>query len=80
VIPRLRQAPRIARNYRDRIGPYSALVERINGGRTTGTAPRGPVIVGLRPAGDPIDILERRKDVLIAGAQRGHQAVVDAFE
>jgi predicted patatin/cPLA2 family phospholipase len=81
VIPRLkRTAPLIARSYQDRISPYSALVERINGGRGTGTAAQGPVIVGLRPTGGTIDILERRRDVLIRGAERGHQAVMDAFK
>lgn len=81
VIPRLKHtAPRIARSYQDRIGPYSALVERINASSRTGTVPRGPIIMGVRPTGHTIAILERRRHLLISGAERGHRAVMDAFK
>jgi predicted patatin/cPLA2 family phospholipase len=80
VIPRLgRVAPLIARKYRHRIEPYSALVERITKAGHAGPSRSGPVIIGLRPAGRAIDILERRKYVLISGAEQGRRAVLDAF-
>jgi predicted patatin/cPLA2 family phospholipase len=81
VIPRLRRAPRIAQSYRDRIGPYSALVERIVSfpSSKAGTPRPGPNIAGLYPTGGTIGILERRREVLVAGAERGHRAVMDAF-
>jgi predicted patatin/cPLA2 family phospholipase len=80
VIPQLRRlSPRLAQSYHDRIGPYIGLVERIRAG-TDGMGGSGPMILGVRPAGDTIGRLERRRDVLVAGAERGRQAVMDAFK
>jgi predicted patatin/cPLA2 family phospholipase len=80
VLPRLARMSRLlAHKYRDRIGPYSALVERINASGRAGTTPGEPAIAGLRPAGDVISILERRQEVLVAGAEQGYRAVMHAF-
>ena len=80
VLPRLKRlSPLLARKYRDRIGPYSALVERINASGRSAAPAGAPAVTGLRPAGDTISILERRKDVLVAGAEQGYRAVMQAF-
>jgi predicted patatin/cPLA2 family phospholipase len=80
VLPRLKyMSPLLARKYRDRIGPYSALVERINASGRIATPAGAPAVTGLRPSGDTISILERRKEVLVAGSEQGYRAVMDAF-
>ena len=77
VGPRLRRlSPALADRYLSRAEPYAALARAIDAG--TGPLGRSQVL-GVRVAGLRISKLERRRDTLIAAAERGQQAVVAAF-
>ena len=78
VLPRLRRlSPILAKMYVDRGAPYRELVRNIDAGG--GPASRA-VVRGIRPHGAGISKLERRRDVLMDGADRGFAAVVEAFQ
>lgn len=77
VLPRLRRlSPSLAARYVDRGAPYMRLLETI----AAGTGPEGRArVLGLRPAPPVVAKLERQRDRLEAGAQRGFDAVMTAF-
>src|SRR5579864_7415927 len=77
VLPRLRaMSPALAESYRHRFGRYRAILDNLR----TGRGPAGRAItVTVRPTGPPISKLERRADVLTAGAEGGRQAVLALF-
>jgi len=78
VGPRLRRvSPALALRYLDRAGPYSALVRAIEDG--SGILGRAQV-TGIRVDDLHISKLERRREVLLAGARRGAEAVIAAFQ
>lgn len=77
VEPRLRRlSPDLATRYLGRNEPYAALAEQM--ARGTGPAGRAAVLP-LRVPDLHISRLERRPDVLKAGAHRGRQVVIDAL-
>ena len=76
VGPRLRRvSPALAERYLSRAEPYSALVRTIDAGR--GPLGRARVLAVRTDA--RIGKLERRPDVLEAGARRGYDAVMRMF-
>lgn len=76
VGPRLRRvSPTLADRYLSRAEPYSALVRTIEAGR--GPLGRAQVL-GVRTDAR-VGKLERRSDVLEAGARRGYDAVMRVF-
>jgi predicted patatin/cPLA2 family phospholipase len=77
IAPRLRRlSPPLAERYLDRGRPYARLVSQI----AAGTGPLGRAsVLGITPAPPAIGKLERNRDVLLAGAERGLQAVLAAF-
>jgi predicted patatin/cPLA2 family phospholipase len=77
VIPRLRRiSPALAAKFIDRGEPYTSLLKRIE----AGTGPLGRAVVfGIRPLPPGISKLERRRDRLVQGAERGYRAVMQAF-
>jgi len=77
VEPRLRRlSPDLARRFLDSAEPYAALVEQME----RGTGPAGRAVVWPLKVDDlEIGKLERRPDVLRAGARRGRQVVIDAL-
>jgi hypothetical protein len=76
VGPRLRRlSPELASQYLDRAAPYATLLAAMN--RQTGPMERAKVMA-IRASGH-ISKLERRRDVLEAGAKRGYEAIVAAF-
>jgi predicted patatin/cPLA2 family phospholipase len=78
VAPRLRRlSPELASRYLARAEPYSALLRVID----AGAGPRGTArVTAIRVADWPISKLERRTDVLVAGATRGFDAVMARFQ
>jgi predicted patatin/cPLA2 family phospholipase len=77
VVPRLRRvSPALAECYANRFGPYRATIASLRTGR--GPAGRA-VVVTVRTDGPPISKLERRADVLVAGAAAGRRAVLALF-
>ncbi len=78
VGPRLRRlSPALASRYLERAGPYSALMQAID----AGTGPLGRAqVTGIRVPGLRISKLERRREVLVSGAERGAEAVASAFQ
>lgn len=77
VAPRLRRlSPALADRYLDRAVPYAQVTRAIDAG--TGPAGRASVL-GLRPEGAGIGRLERRSDVLRAGAALGYETVMRTF-
>ncbi len=77
VGPRLRRvSPALAARYLTRAEPYSALMRAIDAG--TGPLGRSDV-TGVRVDGLRIGRLERRREVLEAGARRGYDAVMALF-
>jgi predicted patatin/cPLA2 family phospholipase len=77
VVPRLhRYSPELAGKFVGRGEPYRTLLDHIN----AGAGPSGrAAVVGIRPGGAEISHLERRRDRLEGGAERGYRAVMDAF-
>lgn len=73
VLPRLRAvSPELARRYRTRFGPYASMLDTLR----SGMGPSGrAVTLTVRPAGRAISKLERRAEVLLAGAKGGDDAV-----
>jgi predicted patatin/cPLA2 family phospholipase len=73
VGPRLRRvSPAMATRYLARAAPYSALIRAID----AGTGPLGrAAVLGVRVEGLRIGRLERRRDVLAAGARQGYTAI-----
>jgi predicted patatin/cPLA2 family phospholipase len=76
VLPRLqRLSPELAARYRDRAGPYKALLGHID-------AERGPAgrakVMAVRPSGPEVSKLERNAERLKDAAARGFQALMDA--
>jgi predicted patatin/cPLA2 family phospholipase len=77
VGPRLKRvSPGLAARYLQRAGPYSALVTAIDAG--WGPERRAHVL-GIRVDGLKVSKLERRREILEAGARRGYDAVMAAF-
>jgi predicted patatin/cPLA2 family phospholipase len=77
VLPRLRaMSPELAGRYQHRFGRYRATLDSLRAGR--GPAGRA-ITVTVRPTGPPISKLERRADVLTAGAESGRQAILALF-
>jgi predicted patatin/cPLA2 family phospholipase len=77
IAPRLRRlSPELAAQYLNRAVPYAALRRRID----SGTGPVGSAqVVGIAVPGLAISKLERRREILSQGAERGFQAVMTAF-
>ena len=77
VLPRLRRlSPVLAERYRDRAGPYRALLEHLDAGR--GPAGRA-LVLSVRPSGSEVGKLERRAEHLRDAAQRGYRALIAAL-
>lgn len=74
VGPRLRRiSPKLADRYLRRSEPYAAITGAID----AGIGPLGhAAVMGIRADGPEISRLERRRDILEAGARRGYDAVV----
>ena len=79
VIPRLRRlSPALASAYRDRFGPYAALLARLESGRIAGKGENGTAeVICCRPSGTAVGKLERRAEVLKAAAEDGRRAVLE---
>jgi hypothetical protein len=77
VVPRLhRLSPELAEKFAGRGEPYHALLQHID----AGAGPLGrATVVGIRPVGPEISNLERRRDRLQDGAERGFRAVMETF-
>jgi len=77
VAPRLRRlSPVLADRYLERSVPYSRVTQAID----AGTGPEGRArVLGLRVESMAISRLERRADVLRAGAASGYEAVMRVF-
>jgi predicted patatin/cPLA2 family phospholipase len=74
--PLRRLSPMLAERFENRGVAYSALLATIDGGHS----PAGrSVVLGLRPEGDEVSKLERRRDVLLAAAESGRVAVMRAI-
>ena len=77
VLPRLRaMSSGLAERYQHRFSRYRATLDALRAGR--GPAGRA-VTVTVRPTGPSISKLERRADVLTAGAESGRQAALALF-
>jgi len=75
--PLRRLSPALATKFEQRGRPYSALLAAIDGGHS----PAGrSIVMGIRPEGDEVSKLERRRDVLLAAADSGRRAVMAAFQ
>jgi predicted patatin/cPLA2 family phospholipase len=78
VAPRLRRvSPELADRYLARAAPYTDLMRLIE----AGAAPLGQArVLGIRVEGPQIGKLERRRAVLVAGAQQGYDAIMATFQ
>jgi predicted patatin/cPLA2 family phospholipase len=77
ILPRMRrESPALAERFSRQREDYEAVLARLEaqgGGRD-------PRVLTLRPAGPPVGNLERRRPVLVEGAQQGFRAVAEAFD
>jgi predicted patatin/cPLA2 family phospholipase len=78
VIPRLKRlSPALAAKFIDRGEAYRSLLNHI----AAGSGPLGRAVVfGIRPMPPGVGKLERRRDLLQQGAERGYRAVMQAFD
>ncbi len=77
ILPRMRRvSPLLGERFSRQREEYEAMIARLD----LPSAGRDPQILTVRPAGPPIANLERRREVLVDGAQQGFRAVVTAFD